>query len=369
MTIRVGLIGCGAFGKFCLDVYSKMNEIQLVAVSDIDEKRAKATAKLFGIQGSTDSEPSIADENIDLIHIATPPHLHYSIAIQALKRGKHVICEKPLALSIAQANEMISLAWENNVIIPVNFVLRYVPIVEIVKLIIESGILGQPLHASFENFAADENLPKDHWFWNKEKSGGIFVEHGVHFFDLYKYWFADGETLFAHAEKRPNHNFIDRVSCFFRHKNGLLASHYHGFDQPAPMDRQLHRILMEKGDISVVGWIPETFSINAVLDEEGVKRLHDIIPDGSELTIIESFDEQKKMMRGRGKSILGTQKIRISFESPIQKQQLYSNAFRNLVIDQIKYIKNRNHKRVISEKNGLIALEVALEATKISTVS
>jgi predicted dehydrogenase len=368
MPIRVGMIGCGVFGKFCLDVYSKMGEIQLVAVSDIDKNTAVASAKQFGIQGYTDPDLLISDQNIDLIHIATPPYLHHSFGIEVLKQKKHVICEKPLAVSVAHANKMISLAWENNVIIPVNFVLRYVPIVDIVKRIIDSGILGQPLHASFENFAADENMEKNHWFWEKEKSGGIFVEHGVHFFDLYKYWFGDMKVLFAHAERRNNNAFIDRVSCFLRHKNGLLSSHYHGFDQPACMDRQLHRILLETGDLSVVGWIPESFTINAVLDEARLEKVQSIIPPSSEINIIESFDDQKKMMKGQGKNILATQKIQVQYNSPVDKQHLYSNAFRDLVLDQINYIKDRNHKRVISEKNGLIALELALEATKISAV-
>ena len=106
----------------------------------------------------------------------------------ALEAGKHVICEKPLALTVAQADEMIAAARRNGRLLIANLMQRYNPLFDAVRKLIRSGVLGDFLHGTFENYASDENLPADHWFWDRSKSGGIFVEHGVHFFDLFDGW-------------------------------------------------------------------------------------------------------------------------------------------------------------------------------------
>ena len=71
---------------------------------------------------------------------------------------------------------------------------RYNPVYDAVDRLIQSGTLGELLHGSFENYASDENLPPEHWFWDRSKSGGIFVEHGVHFFDLFAGWLGPGRS-------------------------------------------------------------------------------------------------------------------------------------------------------------------------------
>ena len=80
---------------------------------------------------------------------------------------------------------------------------RYNPLFDQVARLVESRVLGEVLHGSFENYASDENLPADHWFWDRTKSGGIFVEHGVHFFDLFAGWLGAGRVEAAQVGVRP----------------------------------------------------------------------------------------------------------------------------------------------------------------------
>ncbi len=360
--IRLGLIGCGEFGQFCLKVYSGIREIELVSVADINESVAWQTAKNFGTEWYNDPVALIEKSDVDLIHVATPPHLHFMLSKQALKRNKHVICEKPLALSLLEADEIVALAKERNLILPVNFVLRYIALTDYVQKVIESKILGQPLHAYLENYATDAQLNQEHWFWDKNKSGGIFIEHGVHFFDLYNYWFGKAQIIYSHAETRTGTEQEDRVTCLLKFKSGVIANHYHSFDQPACLDRSTHRILFEKGDVTIRGWIPESITVNALINNRDLEDLKAIFPD-SIATVLENFDQTNGEINGRGKTIRADKIIRLYYNSPLTKEQLYSKGIESLIIDQINFIRQKEHKRVISEENGRNALALAITAS------
>ncbi len=183
--LNLGLIGIGSFGQFCLRAFSKMPELRIFAVADVDSQIVRQITKEYHCKGYTDPRQLVEDPEVEIVHIVTPPATHYPLSMLAVNNGKHVLCEKPLALRIEDGMKLVESARKNKVIVPVNFVLRYVPVVDLVKKIINDGWLGQPLRAYFENYATDEKLPASHWFWDKKESGGIFIEHGVHFFDLY----------------------------------------------------------------------------------------------------------------------------------------------------------------------------------------
>ncbi len=133
------------------------------------------------------------------------------------------MCEKPLALSCSQADILVRTASETGRLLTVNHMLRYSPLLEFAKAVVEEQLLGEPRHAFFENYAGDEQLSPMHWFWDRRRSGGIFLEHTVHFFDLHDWWFGSGEVLAAHAETRPGTEQQDRVWCQARYEGGTLV--------------------------------------------------------------------------------------------------------------------------------------------------
>ena len=89
-------------------------------------------------------------------------------------------------MTVGQADELIAVARSRDRLIVANLMQRYNPLFGVVRRLVEGRVLGEVLHGSFENYASDENLAEGHWFWDRSKSGGIFVEHGVHFFDLFE---------------------------------------------------------------------------------------------------------------------------------------------------------------------------------------
>ena len=92
---------------------------------------------------------------------------------------------------------------------------RYNPLYEVVNKIVKEKILGNFLHGFFENYASDENLNADHWFWDETKSGGIFIEHGVHFFDMFSGWLGEGKVVNA-LQIQTTGNLIKKLQIVYR---------------------------------------------------------------------------------------------------------------------------------------------------------
>jgi len=368
-AIRLGLIGCGDFGEYCLNVYSSLPGIQPTAVADSIAERADRLAERLNLAAVHDAGELVARDDVDLVHVATPPSSHYSLAMAAAAAGKHMLCEKPLAAKLAHADEMLAAAAKRELIMPVNFVLRYSPVTDMVKAIIDSGLLGRCLHASFENYASDGKLTPEHWFWDKSVSGGIFIEHAVHFFDLYDHWLGPGEVIGAHAEVRERSTAEDRVMCLTRHSGGATVNAYHGFDQPACLDRQNHHLLFETGDMYVHGWIPERLELTAIADDDGGAELTRLC-DGGQVETLETYDTpERRIWRGRWVDRRVTRKIRITADACLDKDSLYRHTIAALMTDQLAYLADPGHPRRVTERHGRTAVALAAAADELAAQS
>ena len=201
--LGIGVIGCGGFGLFALQQFVQVPGVHLAGMAGTARPAAIAAAHRFGLEDVVEIDRLLELPAVELVYISTPPFLHYEQSKRALEAGKHVICEKPLAMTVAQADELVAIARKNDRLLIANLMQRYNPLYETVRQVIAQAPLGQLLHGYFENYASDENLPPEHWFWDREKSGGIFVEHGVHFFDMLTGWLGPGEVVGARASRRP----------------------------------------------------------------------------------------------------------------------------------------------------------------------
>ncbi|MHC4563455.1 MAG: Gfo/Idh/MocA family protein [Planctomycetota bacterium] len=363
-ALGLGLIGCGAFGEFCMETFIQLDGVRAAAAADVIPEAAERFGKHFDIPTCTDPMELIAREDVDLVHIATPPSSHRELAVAAAKAGKHILCEKPLATSVIDGQAILVAAAEAGTIAPVNFVLRYNAVTDAVKAVIDSGVLGQVLSARLTNCAADSRLPADHWFWHREVSGGIFIEHGVHFFDLYSHWLGDGQVIDAHTESRAETDQEDRVMCTIRHDSGAIVSYYHAFDQHFTMDRTDHRLVCELGDIRVDGWIPLTMTVDAVVDDAGEAKLAELLP-GAKIETVETFTGEVLPSRGQPRDL--TKRIHLFCEPNPAKQTVYANSVRDLMVDQLAFIDNPNHARRVAEANGLAALALACRSVELAS--
>jgi predicted dehydrogenase len=281
----------------------------------------------------------------------------------ALEAGKHVIVEKPLATRLEHAEELIALARAQNRLLVTNLMQRYNPVFDKIQQLIERKPLGELLHAYFENYATDEGLPPDHWFWDREKSGGIFIEHGVHFFDLFEGWLGAGEVLSAQRGLRPNSGVEEQVQCAVRYRSDVLVNFYHGFHQVGRMDRQEMRFVFELGDVTLYEWIPTRVRLHAVVDETQTRQLCEIFPNAL-LDVSAVYGGKDRIARSRFQERDLYQMIEMRWGLENQKMHLYGQLLRAMLTDQLAYLENPQHVRRITEQNGVNSLRMAVAATE-----
>ncbi len=179
--LRVGVIGTGFGSQVQLPAFRAHPRVEIVALASGQPGKAAAVAGRFGVPLAFDDYTALVKADLDLVSITTPPDLHHPMTMAALARGRHVICEKPMALSAVQAGEMLQEAERRGVIHLIDHELRFNPTRRRIKSLIDEGFIGHPRHALFYSASgrADSTRP---WTWwsDAARGGGILGAFGSH---------------------------------------------------------------------------------------------------------------------------------------------------------------------------------------------
>src|SRR5689334_8867952 len=264
-TIGIAMVGAGSFGEFCLEAFSAVEGLQVSAIVDSNLERAETLARRYGATAYQTLSSALERPDVAIFTLSTPPFLHAEQGLAVLKAGKHLFCEKPLALTVEDAEQMIAIARANHVHLTINYVMRHNPYWQAAAQLAQSGVLGALRHMDLENHAAGLALPDHHWFWDKKLSGGIWIEHGVHFFDAFS-WVSGmpGTVLGSTQYFRPD-GAIDRVEALLRY-GGIAAHCYHAFDQTPQTEQTTVRLTFEHGYITLPEWVPTALEIRTTVD-------------------------------------------------------------------------------------------------------
>ena len=197
--MRIGILGSGFMGTTHARAYAKIPGVSIAAVSSRNLDRAEKLAKEVGARATIENRSIIDDPSIEAISNTLPTHLHAETTITALKAGKHVLLEKPFALTGADCDDMIATAKETDRTLMVAHVLRfwgeYVSLVELVH----SGKLGKPISAVAARLS---QLPAwADWFLNPIWSGGAVLDLCVHDFDALNWLFGTPKSVYARGEE------------------------------------------------------------------------------------------------------------------------------------------------------------------------
>ena len=222
--------------------------------------RAEQLAGIFGARAYPSLEAMLADPDVEIVHLSTPPYLHGPQGQAVIAAGKHLLCEKPLALGVEEGRALIDAARHKGVQLTVNYVMRHNPFWRASAALARSGLLGALRHMDLANHAAGLSLPPDHWFWDKAQSGGIWVEHGVHFFDAFAWMAGTSGLVLGATEYTRADGATDRVEALLRY--GHTAAHcYHAFDQSGQTEQTTVTLTFERAYITLREWVPTSLEL------------------------------------------------------------------------------------------------------------
>ena len=171
-VVGVGFVG----GQAHVPSFKKIEGSELVALGAMTEKRVKPLAESLGVRYYLDYGKLLEDPKVQAVALAVPTPWHFDLVMKAIKKGKHVLCEMPVAPTVSQVRELQRAADEAGVILMPVLQFRFAPIYVKTKELIESGAIGKPLAIHFREFipamSLAEQWPRGSWAWDIEKSGG-----------------------------------------------------------------------------------------------------------------------------------------------------------------------------------------------------
>jgi len=374
---KIGIVGYGGFGRFLHHWWEKLENVEVVAVSD----SGNHYQKVEGTRLYHNWRELLENPEIEIVSIVTPPGLHVEMACEAMRAGKHVLLEKPVAISDEGASEILQVQRETGMVITVNHMIRYNPIIQSFMQLGKSGVLGKLRHAVVNNYAQDASLPADHWFWNPEASGGILIEHGVHFFDIINALSGEHFTEVYGTSHSRNESQRDRVAAMVLYNDGLIANYYHAFSGPGFFEKTTINLVYDLARVEIEGWMPLKGSFNAMVSKETKGEL-DIIP-GFKIEKTDSIDNlrdvsrpegwgapidseepEKHLIHCGGKEFEVDEIISGNFEINQSKGDVYGKCVQSILLDVIQKIENKDHKLTITLENAIEGLEIAVLASK-----
>ena len=186
--LRIGIIGCGGIATSKhMPSLAKLDNVEMVAFCDIIEERAVDAAKRFGAEGSksyVDYKELLKDETLDVVHVCTPNRSHSFITVDALEAGKHVMCEKPMAINSAEAKKMVDAAKRTGKMLTIGYQNRQRKDAKYLKAEAEAGVFGDIYYAKATALRR-RAVPTWGVFINEyEQGGGPLIDIGTHALDL-----------------------------------------------------------------------------------------------------------------------------------------------------------------------------------------
>lgn len=224
VDLKIGLVGAGGIAQSYVRVFEGIEGARITAVADVRPRAAEAIAEMVRGVAYPSHRALLDDAEVDAVLVGTPPSTHSEIVLQAIERGRHVMCEKPLAIDVASARAMVDAAEEAGVVFTMAAKFRFVDDVIRARQIAESGILGELI--VLENlFASRIDMSRR---WNSDprvSGGGVLIDNGTHSVDIVRYFLGPIVEVMAVEAKRVQHLAVeDTATMLLRTADGVLGS-------------------------------------------------------------------------------------------------------------------------------------------------
>jgi len=221
------LIGCGYASWFQLTAWSRIDEVEIVAVSNRTRSKAEQRAVEFNVPAVySDYRKMLDTESLDFVDIATAPVVHLEMVTEAAKRGLPVLCQKPIASTLAELGEMMRICDEARVLFMVNENCRFQPWFRKMKALLDESVIGEPYYTNM-TARARMSLPVMHaggqtdLFMNMPRL--VIYELGVHYLDTLRYLFGEADSIYAQMRQVSPHIVGEDLATLMVKMGGLTA--------------------------------------------------------------------------------------------------------------------------------------------------
>lgn len=224
--LRFAIIGCGRIAPKHAESIVALDEAELVAVCDIVPEKAQAFADKYKAKPYVSYEEMLDKEDIDVVTIATESDLHAPIGIYAAKKGKHVMVEKPMAMTLASADELIRTCREAGVKLAVIHQNRFNKSIQLLRKALDAGRFGKLTHgqATIRWNRNDEYYAQAPWRGTKLQDGGVLMNQSIHNIDLLQWCLGPVESVFGYTRTALRKIEMEDVGvAVLKFKNGALG--------------------------------------------------------------------------------------------------------------------------------------------------
>ena len=223
--LRIGLIGFGRFGQHHADAIATSKYAELVGIAARTDATCRKARRKHGVPVTTDYGDLLDRSDVDAVDIVLPTDLHERVAIDALRAGKHVFLEKPMAVTTRQCDRILAEADKRGLTLCIDFELRASPLWSRVKADIAKGVVGKPLYGAYDLWRFPFRSGADNWRFTPERVGSWLHEEPVHYLDLAAWFFEDlgaPEQMTAHMNGRDGApvEMSENMTCLLRWPEG-----------------------------------------------------------------------------------------------------------------------------------------------------
>jgi predicted dehydrogenase len=183
------------------EVYGALDAADLVLVCDKDLVKAEAVASPHGARPTLNFSEILEDPVIDVVDICLPTDLHADFAVRALEAGKHVVCEKPMALNLADADRMIEAANHSGKRLMIAHCIRFWPEYEVLERLVREGRLGRLLSLNLTRYGAFPAWSSDNWLADERRAGGGALDMHIHDTDFARYLLGEPDRVVSHGTR------------------------------------------------------------------------------------------------------------------------------------------------------------------------
>ena len=221
--VKLGLIGAGGIAQSHCRSIAQVDGAEIVAVSDVVRANAESTAEKWAIADIHDDyRDLVARDDLAGVVVCTPTAVHGAPTVAALEAGKHVLCEKPMALSIPDADRMIAAAESSGKVLMIGLVLRWFHEFRKLKEIVDSNAVGE-VRVARTTRAAGYPRGRDDWYADRARSGGLAMDMITHDYDFLRWCFGEVDRVMARAIDPAGFDHLDYCLVLLRFRSVWIA--------------------------------------------------------------------------------------------------------------------------------------------------